>query len=283
MSIFESEFFQNSKFHWDFLQKYEKKEQWEILSNQFKERSLNASKIQKIPKTIHQIWIGPQKLPNRYRSWMKSWLKYNPEYKYILWRDKDIEKLKMINHKKFKEANNPGIKSDIARYEILYLYGGIYIDTDFECISKIPDILHNYDFVSSTIFDFKPCIANGFMMSKNKSKVLKEIIKNLKLVNKEFNINDTIINIGPGLLTREYFKLKKEIRVKYLILPSNFFYPYPNFLLSSNYKRYEMIEQNSIGLHHWEMSWMKGNFIIRVIKKLNLLFVNYKNMIFNKK
>lgn len=283
MSIFESEFFQNSKFHWDFLKRYEKKEEWEILSTQFKERDLNDSKIQKIPKIIHQIWIGPKKLPYKYRPWMKSWLKYNPEYKYILWRDKDIAKLKMINNNSFKKANNSGIKSDIARYEILYLYGGIYIDTDFECISKIPENLHNYDFVSSTIFDFKPCIANGFMMSKNKSKILKEIIKNLNIVNKEFEINDTINHIGPGLLTREYFKLKKEVRLKYLILPSNFFYPYPNFLLNSNYKRNEMIEENSIGLHHWEMSWMKGNFIIRVIKKLNLLFGNFKNIIFKNK
>ena len=121
------------------------------------------------------------------------------------------------------------------------------------------------------------------MMSKNKSKILKEIIKNLNLVNKKFNINNTIIHIGPGLLTREYFKLKKEIRLKYLILPSDFFYPYPNFLLSSNYKRNEMIEKDSIGLHHWEMSWMKGNLLIRVIKKLNLLLGNYKNILFKNK
>jgi len=40
MHIFESEFFKNSKFHWDFIKRYENYEQWAVLSNQFKEKDL---------------------------------------------------------------------------------------------------------------------------------------------------------------------------------------------------------------------------------------------------
>ena len=29
------------------------------------------------------------------------------------------------------------MKSDILRYEILYKYGGVYIDTDYECVTNI--------------------------------------------------------------------------------------------------------------------------------------------------
>ena len=279
MHIFESEFFKNSKFHWDFLKKYENYEEWEILSTQFKEKDLGKLKKEKIPKIIHQIWIGPKKLPNKYKNWMKSWLRFNPEYKYILWQDKDIEKLQMINQKEYKKAKNPGIKSDIARYEILYLYGGIYIDTDFECLSQIPNSLLKYDFVSSIIFGYKPCIANGFMMSKSKSKLLNKVINNLPSINKKLNFNQIITQIGPGLLTREYFNLKERIRRDCLILPSDYFYPYPNFLLNKNYKGNQFIEKKSIGLHHWQMSWMKGNFIDRLFRKLFNFLVNLKNKI----
>ena len=279
MHIFESEFFKNSKFHWDFLKRFQNYEEWEILTNQFKEKDLNKLDKEKIPKIIHQIWIGPKNLPNKYKKWMKSWLKFNPEYEYMLWKDRDIEKLKMINNKKYKESKNPGIKSDIARYEILYKFGGIYIDTDFECLAPIPNSLLKYDFVSSIIFDYKPCIANGFMMSKSESEILNKIIKNLNPVKKKLNINEIINQIGPGLLTREYFNLREKTRRKCLILPSDYFYPYPNFLLNSNYKSKQFIEIKSIGFHHWQMSWMKGNFLDRLYKKLIYLLVNIKNNI----
>ena len=34
----------------------------------------------------------------------------------------------------FERAINPGMKSDIFRYEILKQIGGLYVDTDFECL-----------------------------------------------------------------------------------------------------------------------------------------------------
>ena len=40
------------------------------------------------------------------------------------------------------------------------------------------------------------------------------------------------------------------------ILPSNYFYPYPNFLInnSNNKDISKFITEETIGLHHWEMS-----------------------------
>ena len=276
MNFFNSEFSQKSKFHWDFLKNIKNIDEWNILSKQFEKREMNKAKYPEIPKIIHQIWIGPNKLPRKYKPWMKSWLNKNPEYKYKLWTEKDIEKIKMRNALKYKLAKNSGLKSDIARYEILYLFGGIYVDTDFECLKKIPDDLLNYDFVSSIIFDFKPSIANGFMMSKKKSAILLEIMKNLE-INEKFDIQDVIQNSGPGLLTQRYFKLSENIRNKCLILPSDYFYPYPNFLLNSKFKPKMIIERESIGFHHWEMSWMKNNLLIRIINKVKTLSKKINN------
>ena len=38
------------------------------------------------------------------------------------------------------------MKSDIARYEIIYRYGGVYIDTDFECLRPLDFLHYIYDF-----------------------------------------------------------------------------------------------------------------------------------------
>lgn len=36
--------------------------------------------------------------------------------------------------KAFDAAKNYGEKSDILRYEILFVYGGVYADVDVECL-----------------------------------------------------------------------------------------------------------------------------------------------------
>ena len=274
MNVFESDFFRNSKFHWDFIRKIKNIEQWEILCKQYKKNNNFLNKESTIPKIIHQIWIGPKKLPDSYKKWMRTWVKYNPKYEYRLWRDEDILKLNMKNEKKYNESKNVGIKSDIARYEILNIYGGIYVDTDFECLKSIPKYLHHYDFVSSIIFDFKPVIANGFIMSKKNSILVENIIQNLNLEISSNNIEYIINNSGPGLLTKEYFNLNNKARDKCLILPSNILYPYPNFLINKSNDRKQMITESSFGLHHWEMSWMKGSILKRVLLKIKKIIQN---------
>jgi mannosyltransferase OCH1-like enzyme len=43
-------------------------------------------------------------------------------------------------------ASNLGLKSDLVRYEVLYLFGGIYIDIDYECIKSLETLDLNCNF-----------------------------------------------------------------------------------------------------------------------------------------
>lgn len=85
----------------------------------------------KIPKIIHQIWIGPNKPP---RLWMKTfyvdYIKAFPDWEYKLWTEKEIEELNMANKKYYDEEFKLAIKCDMVRYEILNKYGGIFVDAD---------------------------------------------------------------------------------------------------------------------------------------------------------
>ena len=103
--------------------------------------------------------------------------------------------------------------------------------------------------------------APGFILIKN-------ILKSIKKDNYSNEIKDIIKNSGPEILTKEYFALNKDIWKRALILPSNYFYPYPNFMLNSNIDIYKEIDNLTIGIHHWEMSWMKGSLFSRIKKKL---------------
>src|SRR5690606_35981755 len=50
----------------------------------------------KIPKIIHQIWIGSP-VPERFQELMDSWKTFHPDWTYILWDDASIKTLHIKN------------------------------------------------------------------------------------------------------------------------------------------------------------------------------------------
>lgn len=93
-----------------------------------------------IPKIIHQIWIGPKKRPDIWIDTFRiDYINKNPEYEYILWNEDNIEPLFNdfpIYRIVYDLEQTYNGKSDILRYLILYIYGGIYIDADSVWINQ---------------------------------------------------------------------------------------------------------------------------------------------------
>ena len=100
-----------------------------------------------IPKTIHYCWFGGGEMPEKWKRYQESWKRYCPDYQIIEWNEKNypIENCDFTRqaylHKKWSFV------SDMARLEILYKYGGIYLDTDVELIRPLDDLLYQPGFV----------------------------------------------------------------------------------------------------------------------------------------
>lgn len=156
--------------------------------NKFSEKS-------KIPKIIHQIWLGSP-VPERYYAAMQSWKTHHPEWTYMLWTDKDIEPFKMQNKDLFDLAPNYGMKSDLLRMEILNRYGGLYVDVDQYCI-KPHDIFHH-------VCSFYVCSFNG--TGKNRVLVNNNVIGSSK--------NNPILECWLQFLPKRFpNKLKKDLEI----------------------------------------------------------------------
>ena len=101
----------------------------QIKCDNFKVKKINdylKINYQKIPKIIHQIWIGPKKLPYKWiNSFRKDFMNKYPGWKYYLWRDRDVKNFNLQNRLQYNSEKTYHGKSDILRYEILYNYGGI--------------------------------------------------------------------------------------------------------------------------------------------------------------
>lgn len=169
-----------------------------------KENIYNLPKIHKIPKIIHQIWVGKNKMPPMYKEYIKTWKIVHPDWEYRLWTDEDVEDFPWINKDLFLNAENPGMKSDIWRYEIINLHGGLYIDTDMECFRSFDPIQERLEFYAG-ICDNK-LIACGIFASKPNSPVLESVIANLgesiSSYNFDtFNADDIMFSTGPMYFT----------------------------------------------------------------------------------
>jgi glycosyltransferase involved in cell wall biosynthesis len=181
-----------------------------------------------IPKIIHQLWIGNKPPPT---NLMNTWKNKHPEYEYIYWNEEEIIKrnFQFKCHEKIKLINEINGKADIMRWEILYQYGGIFIDADSICIEPLDDFfLENTGFAS---FENEECrnglIATGTMGFIPSHSICKNIID---WINSEESIE--VINsyrawfsVGPALFTRflnsgEY----KDITIypSYYFLPHHF-------------------------------------------------------------
>jgi len=269
--FFNSNFAKKSKFHWEFLKNIKDLETWDKYSRRFinwqKQLKNENKKSEVIPKIIHQIWLGDKPKPEYYQRFKKTWLFYNPEYQYILWDDKKVEKLKLINQKLFNKIKNPGAKSDILRYELLYKFGGIYVDTDFECLKKIPNDLLKLNYVACMQFENKPQIGNSIIFGQKSSEELLEIVSSCKRPREE-STDDIMNSTGPNMLTRITNKFLNSKNSNMVILPSNYCFPLPNFLKDLNKDINQFITNDSFAIHHWELSWLPKKKKIPILKRI---------------
>ncbi len=99
-------------------------------------------KEQQIPKTIHYCWFGKKQMPEMNRRCIDSWRRYCPGYEIIEWNETNYDVKKNRYMRQAYEAGMYGYVPDYARIDILYQYGGIYLDTDVEVLKNLDELLY---------------------------------------------------------------------------------------------------------------------------------------------
>jgi mannosyltransferase OCH1-like enzyme len=230
-------------------------DQWDKLKAIYDTVKIRPKQSQKIPKLIHQIWLGdamPQFEFNLTTHLRKS---LNSEWIYKLWTEKDIkciENFTNINY--YYQTSNFGQKSDLLRYAILYQFGGIYMDTDFQLNTSFDELL-DLDFFCGVAYDKTPVMFNGLIGSSAKN----NLITDLTYLDKPLMCEGStqiMDSTGPYFLTRKFFK-HIETMQNIAVLPNSFFYPYPNFTFDkingNDHNKY--VTDNTICTHLWSSRW----------------------------
>ena len=275
MLNFNSEFFKRSNFDPDFIRSYQSENHWQRLDVEFGMwLATGGESNQKIPKVIHQVWIGG-KIPEKYKRWTESWLVHNPDYDYILWDDRKVQDLSIVSTKVYMSQVNLGAKSDILRYYILEKFGGIYADTDFECLRPIPTRLLCSSGFAGLGYDNKPVVLNGLIGSEPGSRILQYILDRL-LHNFDYCVNSTnsiLKTTGPYMFTDVLLNNFLDYDSSgFVILPSTYFYPHPKYAFFTTLEASSLATPHTFAIHHWECSWMRPTLISRLKSKCLSVF-----------
>ncbi len=178
---------------------------------------------------------------------------------YKLWTDENIHTVLLDNQDLFNAATNYGEKSDILKYELLYKFGGVYADFDYECLKPLDILNHSYDFY----IGIQPMDTNlvqlglGLFASIPGHPLLKKCITELR----ESKSPHIVARTGPLFFTRIFWHYPDDNTTLNVALPASYLYPMGYNQRGTPATVWQKPE--SFAVHHWAGSWLNQSSNVR--------------------
>lgn len=208
-----------------------------------------------IPKRIHYCWFSGNPTPQPLQRCIDSWKRFCPDYEIIRWDEKnyDISKNKYMEqayaHEKW------GYIPDYARLDILYHYGGIYLDTDVELLHSLDALLYQPAFCSTEKWGI---VNMGISGAQPGNPVLRQILESregMSFVNPDGSenlmssgVSDTLPLVSIGLVTNG--ETQCIAKGEMIVYASDFFHPF-DYISGETH-----ITDHTFSIHHFSGTWL---------------------------
>lgn len=203
-----------------------------------------------IPQVVHQIWVGGP-VPSRFDAYRESWVHHHPDWTVRLWTDDTIPPLE--NQRLYDRAadyvpavNVGQFRADVARYELLWRFGGVYVDVDFEALGPIDPLL-GPDVACFAAWEVpEQWIANGIMGARASHPFIGRLIDGLPASVERTRGQTPNRSSGPQYFTRVYRQDPGGVTV----FNQRLFYPYLYSDLGTA-KAEPPWPDTAVAVHHW--------------------------------
>lgn len=224
-----------------------------IMNNSLRKK-LEELNVIKIPKIIHYCWFGKSEMNSLQKKCMDSWKMYLSEYKFVEWNEENIDITSCpIYVQEAYACKKYAFVTDYVRLYVLYMNGGIYMDTDVEVLRKLDQFLVCNAFSGYESANYIP---TGIMGCEKGFPLFKEFLKYYD--NRHFLIDgkpDKTTNVVTisNLCTQKGYTLHNQLQSieGFVVFPKEYFCP----LYGSSYTNFT---QNTYAIHHFNASWLKS-------------------------
>lgn len=235
-----------------------------------------------IPKKIHYCWFGNNELPEIVARCLSNWEEVMPDYEIIRWDETNynVNKCEFISnaYKNKKWA----FVSDYARLDVLYTYGGIYLDTDVKVIKPFDSLLNLKGFCGfeSGKKNENEYVNVGLAIGMEKGLNIGKILLDEYRTR---NFNDNIHSLEkitcPVLQTKTLTEHglvrnnKKQVVKGMTIFPTEYFCPLDQYTGKCN------ITNNTYSIHLYSATWFDS--VDRNRRQLRIKYSKYGVLISN--
>lgn len=234
----------------------------DIVNLLYSEKNCHPGFKDKIEKKIHCFWFSGERKPPKYQRCIDSWHRVCPDYEIIEWNADSYDCGKKLFVKQAYEKKKWAFISDYARLDVIYHYGGIYLDMDVELFKDFEPLLQFDAFFN---FGMRHMIelGSGFGSSRYNPFIgsLLQLYENAEFLDANGTpqitkyvqpvwINDSFSKAG--------FKLNGDMQLvdDMLLLPRRFYTPKDDFFLY-NYLQCD----ETRGIHHFNSEWQPDEYL----------------------
>jgi inositol phosphorylceramide mannosyltransferase catalytic subunit len=206
-----------------------------------------------IPKIRHLIWLGGN-LAERHVAWLASWREQMPDWEVRFWDDASVAALPVVTTRMWNTANSVAERADLLRYWVLHEFGGVYADTDVQCLKSLDPLLEAKK-VACFIGEEKPGRLCNAVIGAEPGHAFIALLN--ERIERNWFQHDHILNRSANFFvmrTLAEFKGPGSVNV----FPPRYFYPY----VWDQKDRYAGADFATVFplaylVHHWESSWRK--------------------------
>jgi len=215
--------------------------------------------VTKIPKKLHYFWFGGGEKNELIQKCLLSWQEHLPEYEIIEWNEANYDVQKNpITARAFADKKWAFL-SDYARLDVLYEYGGVYLDTDIEIVKSLDIFMNHGVFLG---MESKEHANASILGSIPEHWFIKEVLDSYQ-ADQEY----TTIPIKVTRVLKRYISIEDTYSNfdDVAVYPHEYFYP---FGFTEKFTT-ECLTENTHAIHWWDHSW--GSKKAKWLKRFGLL------------